>query len=77
MAKKYYEGGKEKKANPGAPGDVYSMEHSGMPSEKVMKEYPKSTYDLQGYDDTREAIDMFASMNHKKVMMQKRTNKDS
>lgn len=77
MARYYNNGnGKEKKANPGAPGDVYSKEHSGMPTEKVMKEYPKASYGLDGYDDTREAIDMFASQNHRQIMKQKRTNKD-
>lgn len=77
MKEKYYGKGKEKKANPGAPGDVYSMEHSGMPSEKVMKEYPRHNYDLEGYDDTIQGIDMFAEMNHKQVMKQKRTLKDT
>ena len=75
--KRYYESeGKEKKANPGAPGEVYSSEFAGMPSGSVMKEYPKKQYGLDGYDDTREAIDMFAEQNHSQIMKQKRTNKD-
>lgn len=74
---KYYSDMKEKKANPGAPGDVYSREHSGMPMEKVMKDYPKADYGLDGYDDTIQGIDMFAKQNHKKLKKQQRMMSDS
>lgn len=78
MAKKYYNEGSEKKANPGAPDGVYSMAHAGMPTEKVMKEYPMGGYGFEGnYDDTVQGIDMFGKMNHKKMMSQIRKLSDS
>lgn len=81
MAKKYYdhkskadyEEKYEKKARPGAPGPIYSMEHSGMPTKEVMESYPNASYSCDGeYVDTSMGIDMFASQNYKKVMKQKR-----
>ncbi len=42
---------------------------ANLPSEKVMKEYPKAEYSsLEGYNDTREGIDMLAKDNHKQMM---------
>lgn len=77
--KRYYDGKEsERKANPGAPGPVYSDAHAGMPEEKVMKEYPKSYKGIDGnYDDTIQGIDMFSEMNHKKIMKQIRGLRDS
>lgn len=74
---KYYSDMKEKKANPGAPGDVYSSEFAGMPKEKVMKEYPKAYYGLDGYGDDIQSIDMFAKQNHMRVKKQQRMMGDS
>ena len=85
MAKKYYdhtpkadyEGKYDKKARPGAPGPVYSMEHAGMPRESVMESYPSQNYSLDGYADNVQGIDFFAKQNNKKIMMQKREMGDS
>lgn len=68
--------GKEQKANPGAPGDVYSSEFAGMPTGSVMKQYPESKYNIDGYEDTIQGIDFFAEQNHRQLMKQKRTKQD-
>jgi len=41
---------------------------ANMPSEKVMKEYPKAQYSgPEGYNDSREGIDMLAKDNAKQM----------
>ena len=73
---RYYD---EKKANPGAPGGVYSSDHAGMPKEKVMKEYPKAGYGMpdDGYYDTSQGIDMFADQNGRRMKKQIRKASDA
>jgi hypothetical protein len=47
---------------------MHSDSFANMPEEKVMKEYPKADYGLDGdYKDTIEGIDMFAKENAKKI----------
>ncbi|MFB5619513.1 MAG: hypothetical protein ACE5RC_00070 [Nitrosopumilus sp.] len=73
---KYYDS--ERKASPGPSGSVYSSEHSGMPTQPVMKDYPNGKYSMEGeYSDTVNGIDMFASKIDKKLKGQMRTLGDS
>jgi len=59
---KYY-GDKKSKMAPKSKG------HANMPSELVMKEYPKAEYGgPEDYNDSREGIDMLAKSNHKQMM---------
>lgn len=64
MAEKYYGKRKSKSiAKPGFGGD-FSMEQAGMPSEKIMKNYPKASYGgPEGYGDDINSIDMMAADN--------------
>jgi hypothetical protein len=71
--KKYHDSGErmyEKRMNM-MRGD--SKGFANMPTEVVMKEYPKGLYGLpDGYDDTIGGIDAKASQNHSKVVGQMR-----
>ncbi len=61
--------GKNRVASPSSQKGEYSHEYANMPSEKVMREYPRADYNgPEDYNDTREGIDMLSSNNHKKMM---------
>lgn len=78
MAKYYGEGkkaghkpkkGYNRKASPSAPGGEYPGGFSNMPSELVMKEYPRADYGgPMGYRDDREGLDMLSKDANKKIL---------
>lgn len=72
MAKRYHDSERmyEKRL-----GEIRSSAkyHANMPTEVVMKEYPKDSYGLpEGYDDNIGGIDAKAKMNHNKLVSQMR-----
>ena len=63
MAKKFYGQNSKSKMAPASKG------FANMPSELVMREYPKAAYgSAERYNDPREGIDMLAKDNHKQMM---------
>lgn len=71
MAKKRFHGdatNSNSVASPSPQKGMYSSAFAGMPEEKLMMEYPKVGYNLEGYGDTRQSIDANAMDNHSQLM---------
>lgn len=69
MAKYYGDKMSNSVANPSAQKGLYDKGFANMPSEKVMKEFPKAAYGAaERYNDTMQGQDMLAKDNNKKMM---------
>lgn len=71
MAKKYHGEKKDMKNKVEHKKMMPGHDFANLPQEKMMKDYPKAEYGINGYNDTREGIDMLAKDNHKQLQKQK------